>query len=124
MCLPRLLALLPFWVCVWVSQDVMIYPNLSGRKSQGVLEAHPNGFRYLSNKGEKFDILYTNIKHAIFQPCDREHEVRNLEAFSFEIGPAVMLVWTSAGAPPLSPEAAADGRQEEDVGRAVLHRGR
>lgn len=60
-------------LCVF--QDVMMYPHMSGRKSEGVLEAHSNGFRFLSNKGEKFDIIYSNIKHAIFQPCDKEHEV-------------------------------------------------
>ena len=56
-------------------QDVMMYPHLSGRKSEGSLEAHGNGFRFVSNKAERFDIIYSNIKHAIFQPCDKEHEV-------------------------------------------------
>jgi nucleosome binding factor SPN SPT16 subunit len=53
----------------------MMFPHMSGRKSEGALEAHANGFRFLSNKGEKFDIIYSNVKHAIFQPCDKEHEV-------------------------------------------------
>ena len=35
--------------------------------SQGTLEAHVNGFRYTSIKGDKVDIIYSNIKHAIFQ---------------------------------------------------------
>ncbi|XKL65902.1 hypothetical protein PGB90_009322 [Kerria lacca] len=38
----------------------------------GILEAHTNGFRYTSVRGDKVDILYNNIKHAFFQPCDGE----------------------------------------------------
>ena len=30
------------------------------------------GFRYTSVRGDKVDILYNNIRHAIFQPCDHE----------------------------------------------------
>jgi nucleosome binding factor SPN SPT16 subunit len=37
-----------------------------------VLEAHANGFRYTSIRGDKVDIMYNNIKHALFQPCDGE----------------------------------------------------
>ena len=28
--------------------------------------------RYTSIRGDKIDILYNNIKHAFFQPCDGE----------------------------------------------------
>jgi nucleosome binding factor SPN SPT16 subunit len=38
----------------------------------GTLEAHSNGFRYNSVRGDKVDILYNNIKNAFFQPCDGE----------------------------------------------------
>ena len=38
----------------------------------GYLEAHTNGFRYTAQRGDKIDILYKNIKHAVFQPCDKE----------------------------------------------------
>jgi nucleosome binding factor SPN SPT16 subunit len=38
----------------------------------GSLEAHVNGFRYTSVRGDKVDILYNNIKNAFFQPCDGE----------------------------------------------------
>lgn len=38
----------------------------------GVLEAHQNGFRYSNSKGEGIDVMYRNIKHAFFQPSDRE----------------------------------------------------
>uniref|UniRef100_A0A0R3WXT0 FACT complex subunit n=1 Tax=Hydatigena taeniaeformis TaxID=6205 RepID=A0A0R3WXT0_HYDTA len=36
------------------------------------LEAHSNGFRFTSIRGDKVDILYNNIKHAFYQPCDGE----------------------------------------------------
>lgn len=38
----------------------------------GTLEAHSNGFRFNSVRGDKVDILYNNIKNAFFQPCDGE----------------------------------------------------
>ena len=56
-------------------QDVMMWPQMSGRKTEGVLEAHINGFRFISNKGERIDIIYGNVKHAIYQPCEGEHVV-------------------------------------------------
>ena len=53
-------------------QDVTIRPNISGKKTQGSLEGHQNGIRFTSNKGDKVDITYANIKHAIFQPVENE----------------------------------------------------
>jgi nucleosome binding factor SPN SPT16 subunit len=38
----------------------------------GTLEAHSNGFRYTSPKGEELDVMYRNIKHAFFQPSENE----------------------------------------------------
>lgn len=54
----------------------------------GFLEAHTNGFRFSPGKGEfigkyyqafffwllkiRIDILYKNIKHAFFQPAEKE----------------------------------------------------
>ncbi|OQS01925.1 FACT complex subunit SPT16 [Thraustotheca clavata] len=52
--------------------DLSARPHLSGRKTTGTLEAHQNGLRFTTNKNQKLDILYANIKHAIFQPCDNE----------------------------------------------------
>ncbi|CAG9332559.1 unnamed protein product [Blepharisma stoltei] len=52
--------------------DVTIRPNISGKKTQGSLEGHQNGLRFTSSKGEKLDIIYSNIKHAIFQPVENE----------------------------------------------------
>ncbi|XP_022082378.1 FACT complex subunit SPT16-like [Acanthaster planci] len=53
-------------------KDLYIRPNIVQKRIQGSLEAHTNGFRYTSVRGDKVDILYNNIKHAIFQPCDGE----------------------------------------------------
>ena len=52
--------------------DLKMRPNASGRKSNGILEAHKNGFRFLEKKGEPIDILFSNIKHCFYQPCDDE----------------------------------------------------
>ena len=52
--------------------EISIKPPISSKKSQGILEAHINGFRFLSNKGEKVDIIYKNIKHAFLQTCESE----------------------------------------------------
>ena len=53
-------------------KDLYIRPNIVQKRLSGVLEAHSNGFRYTSIRGDKVDILYNNIKHALFQPCDGE----------------------------------------------------
>lgn len=52
-------------------QEVTMRPQLSGRKCIGTLEAHQNGLRFTSSKAEILDVMYGNIKHAIFQPCER-----------------------------------------------------
>eukprot|EP01113_Clastostelium_recurvatum_P034907 TRINITY_DN4798_c0_g1_i1.p1 TRINITY_DN4798_c0_g1~~TRINITY_DN4798_c0_g1_i1.p1 ORF type:complete len:1142 (+),score=403.61 TRINITY_DN4798_c0_g1_i1:166-3591(+) len=56
--------------------DVFIRPTISGgagsRRSTGSLEAHSNGFRFSTNKGNPVDIMYKNIKHAFFQPAEGE----------------------------------------------------
>ena len=52
--------------------DVIVRPNITSKKTSGVLEAHQNGFRFQSNKGEKIDIIYKNIKHAFLQPGENE----------------------------------------------------
>jgi len=50
-------------------QDVVMRPHISGRKTMGTLEAHANGLRFRSKKQEVVDIMYANIRNAIFQPC-------------------------------------------------------
>ncbi len=47
-------------------------PSLAGKRVVGTLEAHKNGFRYTTAKGQKLDIIYNNIKHAFFQPAEQE----------------------------------------------------
>jgi len=53
-------------------KDLYMRPSISQKRMQGFLEAHTNGFRYTAQRGDKVDILYMNIKHSIFQPCDKE----------------------------------------------------
>lgn len=52
--------------------DLKMKPFASGKKNTGVLEAHKNGFRYAEKNGEVVDILFSNIKHCFYQPCDDE----------------------------------------------------
>eukprot|EP01035_Chromulina_nebulosa_P019212 gene19212-25063_t len=52
-------------------QDVRLFPQLSGQKCIGTVEAHQNGIRFTSTKGEVLDVLYSNIKHIVYQPCDK-----------------------------------------------------
>ena len=49
--------------------NVIIKPNLESRKTVGNLEIHKNGLSYGSTKGARVDIVFSNIKHAFFQPC-------------------------------------------------------
>lgn len=53
-------------------KDLYIRPNIVTKRMNGSLEAHTNGFRYTSVRGDKVDILYNNIKTAYYQPCDGE----------------------------------------------------
>eukprot|EP01016_Furgasonia_blochmanni_P014892 TRINITY_DN1794_c0_g1_i3.p1 TRINITY_DN1794_c0_g1~~TRINITY_DN1794_c0_g1_i3.p1 ORF type:complete len:584 (-),score=203.87 TRINITY_DN1794_c0_g1_i3:211-1962(-) len=55
-----------------VLQDLKIRPNISGKKSHGTLEGHANGLRYQTNKNERIDITFSNVKHAFYQPCEGE----------------------------------------------------
>ncbi|XVE89511.1 hypothetical protein DITRI_Ditri20bG0002600 [Diplodiscus trichospermus] len=55
--------------------DLWIRPAFGGRgrKLTGSLEAHTNGFRYSTSRpDERVDVMYGNIKHAFFQPAERE----------------------------------------------------
>ncbi|KAJ7569137.1 hypothetical protein O6H91_01G063000 [Diphasiastrum complanatum] len=55
--------------------DLWIRPAFGGRgrKMTGTLEAHANGFRYSTMKAdERVDVMYRNIKHAFFQPAEKE----------------------------------------------------
>lgn len=54
--------------------DLWIRPSFAGRgrKVPGTLVAHVNGFQYSASKPEKVDIMFSNIKHAFFQPAERD----------------------------------------------------
>lgn len=47
--------------------NVDMRPSVNNKP--GRLEAHVNGFRFTPTRGECTDILYSNIRHAIYQPC-------------------------------------------------------
>lgn len=53
-------------------KDLYMRPVIGSRRVQGTLEAHVNGLRYTTLKGDKVDILYKNVKHAFFQPSKNE----------------------------------------------------
>ena len=65
-------------------KDLYLRPNITQKRTPGTLEAHTNGFLYTSLRGDKIEILYNNIKHAIFQPCD--HEIIILVHFHLKVG--------------------------------------
>eukprot|EP00548_Thalassiothrix_antarctica_P007330 CAMPEP_0194136608 /NCGR_PEP_ID=MMETSP0152-20130528/6618_1 /TAXON_ID=1049557 /ORGANISM="Thalassiothrix antarctica, Strain L6-D1" /LENGTH=1170 /DNA_ID=CAMNT_0038833343 /DNA_START=378 /DNA_END=3890 /DNA_ORIENTATION=- len=52
--------------------DLTMRPVFAGRKTQGNLEAHSNGLRFISTRSEIVDVMYNNIKYSIFQPCENE----------------------------------------------------
>ncbi|GMI35190.1 hypothetical protein TeGR_g3113, partial [Tetraparma gracilis] len=52
--------------------DLTMRPVFSGRKTTGALEAHENGLRFRSTRGEECVIIYDNIKNALYQPCEKE----------------------------------------------------
>ncbi|MCO5574704.1 hypothetical protein L7F22_028494 [Adiantum nelumboides] len=49
-------------------------PALDGKRVPGSLEIHQNGVRFASpvRPDQKIDVLFNNIKHLFFQPCDSE----------------------------------------------------
>ncbi|KAJ3056391.1 FACT complex subunit spt16 [Rhizophlyctis rosea] len=54
--------------------EVFCRPQMEGKRLPGDLEIHSNGLRYQSQmrSDQKVDILFSNIKHMFFQPCDQE----------------------------------------------------
>ena len=69
--------------------EVFVRPALDGKRLPGEVELHQNGLRYVSPLGSQrigncefaasrlalnlvADILFSNIKHFFFQPCDHE----------------------------------------------------
>ncbi|KAF5372890.1 hypothetical protein D9758_001715 [Tetrapyrgos nigripes] len=52
--------------------EAYIRPAPDGKRLPGEVELHQNGVRYQSPMGQKVDILFSNVKHLFFQPCDHE----------------------------------------------------
>lgn len=55
--------------------DVLIRPVMDGKKLPGDLEIHANGLRFrsqLRSGSETLEVLFSNIRHLIMQPCDHE----------------------------------------------------
>ncbi|KAI6248086.1 FACT complex subunit ctc-2 [Erysiphe necator] len=54
--------------------NVFIRPAMDGKRVPGKLEIHQNGLRYQSplNMSQRVDILFSNVKHLFFQPCQHE----------------------------------------------------
>ncbi|KAJ2270979.1 FACT complex subunit spt16 [Coemansia sp. RSA 1807] len=55
--------------------DVFMRPLAEGKRFPAALEIHSNGLRYMAagrSGGTPVDILFNNIRHLFFQPCDKE----------------------------------------------------
>ncbi|KAJ3768542.1 FACT complex subunit-domain-containing protein [Lentinula raphanica] len=52
--------------------EAFIRPAADGKRLPGEVETHQNGVRDQSPMGHKVDVLFSNIKHLFFQPCDHE----------------------------------------------------
>ncbi|KAH9440953.1 hypothetical protein MJO29_015316 [Puccinia striiformis f. sp. tritici] len=54
--------------------DISVRPSFDGKRQAGDVEIHTNGIRYQSTlrADHRIDILFNNIKHIFFQPCDAE----------------------------------------------------
>ncbi|KAI8911514.1 FACT complex subunit-domain-containing protein [Gorgonomyces haynaldii] len=54
--------------------DVFVRPQMDGKRYAGDLEIHTNGLRFQSHvkSDQRVDIVFSNIKHLFFQPCDGE----------------------------------------------------
>lgn len=56
-----------------VLREVFPRPALEGKRVPGDLEIHQNGVRFNSPlRDQKIDVLFNNVKHMFFQPCDKE----------------------------------------------------
>lgn len=51
---------------------IFVRPAMDGKRVPGVVEIQQNGLRYVHGGGQKIDILFSNIKHLFFQPCQHE----------------------------------------------------
>lgn len=53
-------------------ENIYLRPSLEGKRLSGRVEIHQNGLRYTHLTGQHVDVLFSNIKHMFFQPCDNE----------------------------------------------------
>ena len=53
-------------------RDCYVRPNVGGKKSSGTLELHVNGLRFTTGRGERLDLIFKNIKLALFQAAEKE----------------------------------------------------
>jgi nucleosome binding factor SPN SPT16 subunit len=54
--------------------DLYVRPALDGKRIPGEIEIHQNGLRYQSpiRADHRIDVLFNNVKHLFFQPCEKE----------------------------------------------------
>ncbi|KAI3400100.1 hypothetical protein diail_4330 [Diaporthe ilicicola] len=57
-----------------VLDNVFLRPAMEGKRVPGKVEIHQNGIRYQSplNPHQRVDILFSNVRHLFFQPCEHE----------------------------------------------------
>ncbi|KAG9240610.1 FACT complex subunit-domain-containing protein [Calycina marina] len=57
-----------------VMDNVFVRPVMDGKRVPGKVEIHQNGLRYQSplQQQQRVDILFSNVKHLFFQPCQHE----------------------------------------------------
>lgn len=57
-----------------VLDNVYIRPALEGKRLPGKVEIHTNGLRFQPplNTQQRVDILFSNVRHLFFQPCQHE----------------------------------------------------
>ncbi|KAK7744511.1 FACT complex subunit spt16 [Cytospora paraplurivora] len=57
-----------------VLDNVFLRPAMEGKRVPGKVEIHQNGIRYQSplNPHHRVDILFSNVRHLFFQPCEHE----------------------------------------------------
>ena len=54
------------------NEPIFIRPTMEGKRLAGNVEIHQNGLRYNHPGPGRVDILFSNVKHLFFQPCDHE----------------------------------------------------
>ncbi|TLD21546.1 hypothetical protein PspLS_09193 [Pyricularia sp. CBS 133598] len=57
-----------------VLDNVFIRPAMEGKRVPGKVEIHQNGIRYQSPLAaqQRVDVLFSNVRHLFFQPCQHE----------------------------------------------------